>query len=86
MKIQIQENEAGHGLNIVLPTRMLFSKPVLRLINGTGRKYASGAFENIPPQAMEAIFAELRRIKEKYGSWELVDIRSADGEIVKIVL
>lgn len=86
MKIQIKDHAEGRGMNLVLPTRMLFSKPVLHLINGAGRKYAGDAMENISPEAMEAIFAELRRVKEKYGTWELVDIHAADGDIVKIVL
>jgi hypothetical protein len=30
--------------------------------------------------------AMMRKIKKKYGRFELVDIQSADGDIVKIVL
>jgi hypothetical protein len=30
--------------------------------------------------------AEVRKIKKKYGRFELVDVQSAEGDIVKIVL
>lgn len=84
MRILVQGGE--HDLNIVLPTRMLFSKTVLRLVNVTGRKYAGDALERIPPEFFDVLFAELRHVKKKYGSWDLVDIESADGERVLIRL
>lgn len=84
MKIQVKDD--GHSFSIVLPTRMIFSKTVARIVNCAGRKYVSEEMEKIPPEAMEAIFAELRRVKKQYGSWELVDIQSADGDRVNITL
>lgn len=84
MRILIQGE--GHNLNLVLPTRMLFSKTVLKLVNRTGRKYAGEALEKIPPEALDAIFAELRRVKDQYGSWDLVDMESADGKKIWIRL
>jgi len=41
---------------------------------------------SIQPHALEALFAEFRRIKDHYGTWELVDIESSGGEIIKIIL
>lgn len=35
---------------------------------------------------LQAVCAELCRVKEKYGFWELVDIQSADGEKLQITL
>ena len=40
----------------------------------------------ISSDALDALFAELRRIKDRYGEWELVDIESSNGEKVKIIL
>ena len=42
--------------------------------------------KDISPEALTALFAEFRRIKKKHGSWELVDIESADGGLVKVIL
>lgn len=84
MKIRVKGD--GVNLNLVLPTRLLFGKTVVKLANTIGRQYAAEALENIPPEALEALCAELRRIKKKHGTWELVDVESADGDIVQIVL
>ena len=84
--MKIEAKGRGHNLSLVLPTRMLFSKTVWKIVNSTGRKYAPEALERIPPEAMEAIFTELTRVKKKYGKWELVDIESADGETITITL
>ena len=46
----------------------------------------AAGLENLPPEAAERIVAELRNIKDTYGSWELVEVCSADGENVKITL
>lgn len=84
MKIQIRSGE--HSFTIPLPTNLVFSKGAVRLANHFGRKYAEDAMKDISPEAMDAICAELRRIKKARGSWELVDVKSAGGESVRIVL
>ena len=84
MKIRIKSDETN--LNLVLPTRLLIGKTVVRLANLVGRRYAAEAMASIPPDTLELLCAELRRVKKKYGAWELVDIESSDGEIVQIVL
>lgn len=84
MKILVKAD--GHNINLLLPTGMLFGKGTVWLANHFGRLYAQDALKDIPPEALDALFAEFRRIKKKYGSWELVDIESASGELVKIIL
>lgn len=84
MKIQIEGG--GRDFSIVLPDGLMFNRATLWLANSVGRKYAPEAMAGISPEAMEALFAELKRIKKKHGSWELVEVRSADGECVKITL
>lgn len=84
MKIQIRSN--GFPITILLPTNLLFSRSALHLANRLGRKYAGQALESLPPQTLDALFAELRRIKKKYGHWDLVEVESADGEYVCIRL
>ena len=84
MKIQIRSEDTR--LTLYLPTNLLLSRGTVWLANHVGRKYAGPALETIPPQALGALFAELRRIKKKYGHWVLVETESADGEYVCIQL
>lgn len=83
MKVRICSG--GRGFSVILPTRMVFSRGFLKFGLRFGRKY-SDAVPQIPPEAVDALCDEIRRIKNQYGSWELVDIRSADGEQVKVIL
>lgn len=84
MKIQIKGE--NHNFTLILPTVLAFSKPSAWLVNRVARKYAPEALAVIPPDALDALWAELRRIKMKYGSWTLVEVESAEGERVKITL
>lgn len=84
MRIQVKDEDTN--LNIILPTMLVFSKGTVWLANHFGRKYAADAMKDIPPEGLDRLFAELRRIKRKYGSWDLVEVESADGERVRIKL
>lgn len=84
MRIRICSDETN--LNLWLPTGLIFSKSVALLGGTVGKKYAGDAMKNLSAKDLDRLFAEFRRIKKKHGSWELVDIESADGEIVRITL
>ena len=84
MRIHLRAD--GRNIKLVLPTRMLFSKTVLRLLKFSARFAAEETLKKIPVDSMDVIFAELRRIKKKYGTWELVEVESAGGEKVEIKL
>lgn len=84
MKIQIRDH--NRGFTILLPTGLFFSKTCARLANHYGRKAAPEAMAAISPEALEILFAELRRIKKKHGVWDLMEVDGADGEYVKITL
>lgn len=84
MRIQIKSD--GMNLNIALPTKLIFGRWVVYLANTVGRKYAEESMKDISPAALDALFAEMRHIKDRYGKWELVDIESSGGEKVKIIL
>ena len=84
MKIRIKSE--GQNLRLWLPTRLIFSETVARLGGKYGIKYAGDTMKNIPPEAVEMLFAEFRRVKQKYKNWELVKIEGADGSIVDITL
>ena len=64
----------------------VFSKGTVWLANHFGRKYAGNAMKEIPPEAMDKLFVEFRRIKKHYGRWDLVEIQGSDGKQVSITL
>lgn len=84
--MRIQAKGDGYNVNIVLPTNLVFSKGTVWLANHVGRKYAGDAMKDIPPEVLDALFTELRRIKRKFGSWDLVEVESSDGEKVLVRL
>ena len=85
MKIQVKSE--NHIIRLWVPTNLIFSPLVARISIRYGLRNAPDSVRNISPEAMEALFAEFRRIKKKYGSWELVDmVRENGAEVVKILL
>lgn len=83
MKLHIRSEE--RSFTVILPTRILFSKHILKFGWKLGKRY-SDAVPNISPAAVDALCDEICRIKQTHASWELVDIQSADGEQIRIVL
>ena len=84
MRIKVRSQDTN--INIPLPTNLVFSKGTVWLANRFGRKYAGDAMRDIPPEALDRLFGEFRRIKRQYGHWTLVEVRSANGEEVEITL
>lgn len=85
MKIKVNES-GGKGFSLSLPTRMIFSPKLLQFAIRTGRKHADAGIPDIPPETVKSLCAEVKRIKKKSGTWTLVDIESADGDLVQITL
>lgn len=83
MRIHIHSD--GRKISLILPTQFLFNKGILKFGLRVGKKY-SDEVPDIPPEAVDALCDEIKRIKKRYGSWDLVDVRSADGEQVHIIL
>lgn len=99
MKIRIKGG--GHSFCIAIPTGLIFSKPSVWLYLKLAKKNIAYAerympedvdvsvnsfLGNMPEEAVYAICEELRRIKKKHGSWELVAVESSDGGLVKVTL
>lgn len=81
MRIHIKSE--GKNLRFRIPTNFVFSRGIAWLAVRFGPRNAS---LDLAPEQLYRLFAEFRRIKCKYGSWELVDAESADGDQVKVVL
>ena len=99
MKIWI--DSGSRRFTIGIPTGLIFSKPSVWLYLKLAKKNLTVAerympddvdvsfnslFDKLPEEAVYAICDELRRIKRKHGSWELVNVESSDGAQVKITL
>lgn len=84
MRIKIKDEDTD--LNLLLPTNLIFSKGTVWLANHFGRKYAGDAMKDIPPEALDRLFAEFRRIKRKHKHWVLVEVESSDGDAVSVEL
>ena len=84
MRIRVKSD--GCNRNIPLPTNLVFSKGTVWLANHFSRKYAGDAMKDIPPESLDRLFAEFRRIKRKHKHWVLVEVASSDGDEVSIAL
>lgn len=84
MKILI--DSGSRSFSVHLPTGLVFSRLGAGVASLAVRNHAPEAVNTIPAEAMFALFAELRRVKRKYGEWELVDVAGSKGERVKIFL
>lgn len=84
MKIHIRNGQQEHSIHV--PTTLLLNPVTAKLAGKTAQKYAGKAMEVLSPQAMGAIFAELKRIQKTHGSWVLVEVSSASGKEVTISL
>lgn len=81
MKIHIESEE--QNLRFWIPTNLVFSRGMAWLGSRYGLRYSN---VSISPEDISRLFAEFRRIKDRYGAWELVNIESADGNQVKVIL
>lgn len=78
MRIRIEENE--RKFSIILPTRIVLSKPVLKFALRFNKEMDTSA------EAVYAVCAELRRFKKKHGHWEFVNFQSNDGLKVTVTV
>ena len=83
MRIRVRSD--GRNICLALPTRLIFSKTLMKLGLRFGRAYSPDV-PDLSPEAVDALCDEIRRIKKKYGSWELVEVLSAEGDTVQITL
>jgi hypothetical protein len=99
MRIKVKGD--GHNINIPIPTGLIFSKASVKIYlklakrcSGRAMEYMSSEREekvenfldNMPDEAILAVCAEIMRIKRKHGHWDLVEVKTADGEHIQITL
>lgn len=84
MRIHLKSGD--QNIRMVFPTGLIFSKAVAWLGVRYGLRYAGDSMKNLTAEQIDLLFAEFRRIKKKHGRWELVDVESSNGDLVKIIL
>lgn len=85
MKIRMKQAD-GPGFTVLLPSWMIFSPALMRFVNHMGRKYVGDAAPNIPPEAIAALYREIKRANKRLGKWYFLEMRSADGDELTIRL
>lgn len=93
MKIIVKAG--NQRLFLPVPTALLLNRPMLRFWLRMMRRsaqyvslpeQAGTVLWNLPEESVMRLCDELRRIKRKYGKWDLVEVQSASGEEVLIQL
>lgn len=85
MKVRIQE-KGNRPICILLPTKLIFNARFLSFGIRLANKYAPNQIPNVDPVILENLCNEICRIKSKYGHWELINVESANGDYVKVIL
>lgn len=93
MKIIVKTG--AHRIFLPIPTALIFNRSMMRIWLRMMRQSQqnvqlpeeAGTFLwNLPEESVLQFCDELRRIKRKRGSWDLVEVQSASGEHVLIQL
>ena len=82
MRISVKESE-GKGINIVLPTGMVLNRLTAAVICRTLRKHSDLRITS--RQAM-VLIKEVKRCKRRNPGWNLVEVKSSDGDDVLVRL
>lgn len=87
MKIKIQDK--GRTYRIFIPGWLIWGRLTLRLVRyglSKASRYGPEILSQLPPEAVEKLLLELRRIKKLHGKLELAEVRSSDGQYIKVTL
>ena len=93
MKILVKSRE--HRFCILIPTGFLLNRTMVRLWLWMMRRseqyvklpeQAGAVIWNLPAKSVLRLCDALRKVKKRHGSWDLVEVESAEGEQVLIQL
>ena len=84
MKIYIHEPEEEKDIRLTIPNGVIFNKLGAMI---TGRVIEENTQENtITKEQLKRLMKEIKRYVKQFGHFDLVDIETSDGEIIKITL
>ncbi len=84
MKIHVTAED--NNIRLTIPNWLLFSRGAVWLIGHMGKQYLPQGMENLSPELISRMCAELRRVKKERGQWLLVEVQASSGEQVTIYL
>lgn len=86
MKIYVNDNE-GTNIKIRIPTGLLLNR-ITALILSKVLTTAPGIPDNIrlSKQQIYFLLKTIKNYKKNHPSWKLIEVHSADGDIVEITL
>ena len=84
MRIHVKDGK--RNIRFWFPTGFIFSSITAEIAALTLRKYVNDPHVNLSSKQLRVLFAEMRRIKQRHGSWELVNVEGARGEIIKVII
>ena len=84
MKIYIHEPEKEKDIRLTIPNGVIFNKLGAMI---AGRVIEENTQENtITKEQLKRLMKEIKRYVKQFGHFDLVDIETSDGEIIKITL
>lgn len=84
MKIYIHEPEEEKNIRLTIPNGVIFNKLGAMI---AGRVIEENTQENtITKEQLKRLMKEIKRYVKQFGHFDLVDIETSDGEIIKITL
>lgn len=85
MRIFVQE----HGekpIRLIFPTGMIFNRLTALIGSKVIKEHAGEELSALTSAQLNRLFREIRRIKRKHPKFELVNVESNDGDMVRIIL
>lgn len=83
MKITITDQLGSKSFS--LPNSLLLNRVTARIAVSSAARYHPVS-STISQRAMETLFDQVKACQKQYGSWVLVEVRSADGRNIEITL
>lgn len=88
--MKIHAKSAERTVSVIVPTALLTSPHLLSfgywVVKKTSSQYADGPMPDMDAKTLKRLCDELKRIKKKYGRYQLVEVTNAQGETVTITL
>lgn len=82
MKVKI--HSADFHLTLGLPTAMMLNGLTARIAAHSINEEQHGT--RFTPEQMNRLFREIKAVRRDFPDWVLVDVETADGEIVKVTI
>lgn len=84
MRISVKTEEVS--LSIPIPDWLLFGPLGAKTAASALKKYTPEVGQRLTEEALHTLLGALKKARDTYGTWDLVEVFTADGVRVKITL